>query len=63
MDEIVRENEPVPTNLEEIGKWWFVDIVLNVKETMLDSMNKRARSMGSWVREFCYFFLFLDGQG
>lgn len=48
MDERVRENEPVPTNLEEIGKWWSVDIVLNVKET-LDSMNKRARSMGSWV--------------
>uniref|UniRef100_A0A5B6ZSI0 Iridoid synthase n=1 Tax=Davidia involucrata TaxID=16924 RepID=A0A5B6ZSI0_DAVIN len=38
-DEIVREKELVPTKLEEVGIWWFVDITLS-GEAMLDSMNK-----------------------
>lgn len=36
---IVAEKELVPTKLEEIGGWWFVDLVLSGKG-MLDSMNK-----------------------
>ncbi|XP_059447658.1 3-oxo-Delta(4,5)-steroid 5-beta-reductase-like [Corylus avellana] len=38
-EEIVREKGLVPTNLEEIGAWWFVDEVLG-GESFLDSMNK-----------------------
>ncbi|ONK64776.1 uncharacterized protein A4U43_C07F29790 [Asparagus officinalis] len=39
-DEIVRENELLPTKLEEVGSWGFVDAVLNVEESHLGSMNK-----------------------
>ncbi|CAK9180137.1 unnamed protein product [Ilex paraguariensis] len=38
-DEIVRENGLVPTKLEEIGAWWFADLILST-EGMLSSMNK-----------------------
>lgn len=38
-EEIVRENGLVPTKLEEVGNWWFVDMILGV-ELLLDSMNK-----------------------
>ncbi|KAI5314786.1 hypothetical protein L3X38_043962 [Prunus dulcis] len=38
-DEIVRENGLVPTKLEEIGNWWFVDVMFGV-ESSVDSMNK-----------------------
>uniref|UniRef100_A0A7C9CNM2 PRISE-like Rossmann-fold domain-containing protein n=1 Tax=Opuntia streptacantha TaxID=393608 RepID=A0A7C9CNM2_OPUST len=38
-EEIVRENGLVPTKLEEVGNWWFVDMVLG-GECLLDSMNK-----------------------
>ncbi|VFQ68386.1 unnamed protein product [Cuscuta campestris] len=38
-DEIVRENGLVPTKLEEVGQWWFVDFVLSI-ECPLDTMNK-----------------------
>ncbi|KAH0977872.1 hypothetical protein GBA52_027591 [Prunus armeniaca] len=38
-DEIVRENGLVPTKLEEIGNWWFVDVIFGV-ESSVDSMNK-----------------------
>ncbi|KAK9270136.1 hypothetical protein L1049_025712 [Liquidambar formosana] len=38
-DEIVRENQLVPTKLEEVGGWWFADTMLGI-EAMLDSMNK-----------------------
>uniref|UniRef100_A0A5B7BXS8 Iridoid synthase n=2 Tax=Davidia involucrata TaxID=16924 RepID=A0A5B7BXS8_DAVIN len=38
-DEIVREKELVPTKLEEVGLWWFVDLMLG-GEALLDSMNK-----------------------
>ncbi|KAF8410162.1 hypothetical protein HHK36_002684 [Tetracentron sinense] len=39
-DEIVRENELLPTKLEEVGVWWFADIVLGNKVSQLSSMNK-----------------------
>ena len=38
-EEIVREKGLVPTKLEDVGAWWFVDVVLG-SETLLDSMNK-----------------------
>ena len=38
-EEIVREKGLVPTKLEDVGSWWFVDVVLG-SETLLDSMNK-----------------------
>lgn len=38
-DEIVREKDLLPTKLEEVGVWWFADVVLGF-ETPLDSMNK-----------------------
>ncbi|KAK9287499.1 hypothetical protein L1049_015920 [Liquidambar formosana] len=38
-DEIVKEKGLVPTKLEEVGTWWFADVVLST-ESVLDSMNK-----------------------
>ncbi|KAL5561342.1 hypothetical protein UlMin_031089 [Ulmus minor] len=38
-DEIVKEKGLVPTKLEEVGNWWYVDVVLG-HESCLDSMNK-----------------------
>ena len=38
-DEIVREKGLVPTKLEEVGQWWFADVVLSAGSS-LDSMNK-----------------------
>lgn len=38
-DEIVKENGLVASKLEEIGGWWFADIVLS-GECPLDNMNK-----------------------
>ncbi|KAL8097248.1 (S)-8-oxocitronellyl enol synthase ISY1-like [Apium graveolens] len=38
-DEIVKQNNLVPTKLEDIGLWWFVDYILGV-EYPLDTMNK-----------------------
>ncbi|PRQ22798.1 putative 3-oxo-5-beta-steroid 4-dehydrogenase [Rosa chinensis] len=38
-DEIVREHGLVPTKLEEVGNWWFLDIMFQVDSTV-DSMNK-----------------------
>lgn len=38
-DEIVRENQLEPTKLEDVGLWWFADIILG-GESVLDSMNK-----------------------
>lgn len=38
-EEIVRENQLLPTKLNEVGLWWFVDLVLG-GEAGLDSMNK-----------------------
>lgn len=38
-DEIVREKGLVPTKLEEVGVWWFADVVLQYP-CLLDTMNK-----------------------
>ncbi|XP_049401462.1 (S)-8-oxocitronellyl enol synthase ISY1-like [Solanum stenotomum] len=38
-DGIVKENGLVESKLEDIGGWWFVDLVLN-EECPLDTMNK-----------------------
>nr|XP_043619478.1 3-oxo-Delta(4,5)-steroid 5-beta-reductase-like [Erigeron canadensis] len=38
-DAIVTENELLPTKLEQVGGWWFVDLILS-NEGMLDIMNK-----------------------
>lgn len=38
-DEIVRQNGLVPTKLENVGNWWFLDIIFRLDST-LDSMNK-----------------------
>ncbi|KAF3967850.1 hypothetical protein CMV_008200 [Castanea mollissima] len=38
-DEIVRENKLQPTKLEEVGAWWFADLMLKGGD-FVDSMNK-----------------------
>lgn len=38
-DEIVKEKGLLGNKLEEVGVWWFVDVVLG-NEGMLDVMNK-----------------------
>ncbi|KAM7479126.1 hypothetical protein LguiA_027339 [Lonicera macranthoides] len=38
-DEIVKEKGLLPTKLEDVGVWWFVDVILS-SEGMLDTMNK-----------------------
>ncbi|RAL41836.1 hypothetical protein DM860_009018 [Cuscuta australis] len=38
-DEIVKKHELIPTKLEEIGVWWFVDLILG-GGCPLDTMNK-----------------------
>lgn len=39
-EEIVRENELVPTTLEEVANWTYADAVLGVELEHLDNMNK-----------------------
>ncbi|XP_059454907.1 3-oxo-Delta(4,5)-steroid 5-beta-reductase-like [Corylus avellana] len=38
-EEIVRENHLQPTKLEDVGVWWFADMIL-VRGDFLDSINK-----------------------
>ncbi|KAK9286938.1 hypothetical protein L1049_015346 [Liquidambar formosana] len=38
-DEIVRENGLAPNKLEEVGVWWFADVIMTT-DSVLDSMNK-----------------------
>ncbi|KAJ6344780.1 hypothetical protein OIU76_006328 [Salix suchowensis] len=38
-EEIVRENQLLPTKLEEVGAWWFVDLIFG-GEVAIPSMNK-----------------------
>ncbi|KZV22264.1 steroid 5beta-reductase [Dorcoceras hygrometricum] len=38
-DQIVRDNGLTPTKLEDVGNWWFSDLVLS-SEGLLDTMNK-----------------------
>eukprot|EP01018_Ginkgo_biloba_P015825 Gb_22743 [translate_table: standard] len=39
-DAIVKENKLCPTKLEEVGNWWFADIILNSPIEYANSMNK-----------------------
>ncbi|KAG9440275.1 hypothetical protein H6P81_020440 [Aristolochia fimbriata] len=39
-EEMVRENGLTETRLEEVGNWWFMDGILNLNDSYLDSMNK-----------------------
>ncbi|WOK92333.1 3-oxo-Delta(4,5)-steroid 5-beta-reductase-like [Canna indica] len=39
-EEIVRDNELVPTALKEVGKWSYADAVLGVEFEHMDNMNK-----------------------
>lgn len=59
-EEVVKENELVETKLEEVGNWWFLDLILGVDFAHLDSMNKSKEhgflgfrntfnSFNSWV--------------
>ncbi|KAM3710277.1 hypothetical protein ACJW31_01G016900 [Castanea mollissima] len=41
-DKIVRENQLQPTKLEEVGVWWFVDVILKGGD-YVDSMNKSKK--------------------
>uniref|UniRef100_A0A453GSQ6 PRISE-like Rossmann-fold domain-containing protein n=3 Tax=Triticinae TaxID=1648030 RepID=A0A453GSQ6_AEGTS len=58
--EILRENELITTELQEIANWWFVDAMFNVEIEHLDSMNKSkehgflgfrntANSFNAWI--------------
>ena len=38
-EEIVREKELLPTKLEDVAQWWFIDLVLG-GESLLNCMNK-----------------------
>ncbi|KNA09809.1 hypothetical protein SOVF_150210 [Spinacia oleracea] len=38
-DEIVQEKDLLPTKLEEVGTWWYVDSILRSSEAVLDSNN------------------------
>ena len=38
-EEIVKENQLQETRMEEVGIWWFVDMMLSA-EVLLSSMNK-----------------------
>lgn len=60
-EEIVRENGLQNTKLEEVGDWWFAEIMLGV-ENVLDSMNKAKehgflgfrnseKSFRSWIEK------------
>ena len=43
---IVREKELLPTKLEDVAHWWFIDLVLG-GESLLNSMNKsKERFLG-----------------
>ncbi|GLJ25473.1 hypothetical protein SUGI_0487670 [Cryptomeria japonica] len=39
-DAIVKENNLLPTKVEEVGNWWFADHVLNAPFECANSMNK-----------------------
>lgn len=43
-EEIVAEHDLIPTKLEDVGNWWFVDLVLNTPFTSVSSMNKSKES-------------------
>ncbi|XP_072990019.1 3-oxo-Delta(4,5)-steroid 5-beta-reductase [Typha latifolia] len=59
-EEMVKEYELVPVRLDEVGNWWYADIMFNVEGEHLDSMNKSkehgflgfrntVNSFSSWI--------------
>ncbi|CAN1776177.1 (S)-8-oxocitronellyl enol synthase CYC2 [Linum perenne] len=38
-EEIVKQNQLEPTRLDDVGNWWFVDVIFS-QEAVLSSMNK-----------------------
>eukprot|EP00253_Pinus_taeda_P031333 PITA_31333 len=59
-DAIVRENKLRPTKIEEVGNWWFADLMLNRPLASVLSMNKSKEygffgfrntetSLGQWI--------------
>lgn len=68
-DEIIKENDLLPTKLEEVATWWFVDCMMGY-EGAVDSMNKSKEhdflgfrntknSLGSWIDKMKPIGLFL----
>ncbi|KAJ1296638.1 hypothetical protein BS78_01G317500 [Paspalum vaginatum] len=64
--EIVRENELIATELDEITNWWFVDAVLGYDKEHLDTMNKSkehgflgfrntVNSFNTWIEKLKVF--------
>eukprot|EP00249_Psilotum_nudum_P005877 c19296_g1_i1 orf=324-1505(+) len=39
-DAIVANNGLLPTKLEEVGNWWFADLMLDIPRSVVSSMNK-----------------------
>ncbi|XP_042494241.1 (S)-8-oxocitronellyl enol synthase ISY1 [Macadamia integrifolia] len=67
-DEIVKENNLLPTKLEDVGIWWFADFTLGAPESFLSSMNKSkehgfvgfrntTKSFVSWIDKMKAFKL------
>lgn len=54
-DEIVKEKDLTPTKLEEVGNWWFVDLLLS-HETPLASMNKSRKHEFLGFRDSIKYF-------
>lgn len=54
-DKIVREKDLLPTKLEEVGNWWFVDLLLS-HETPLASMNKSRKHEFLGFRDSIKYF-------
>lgn len=44
-DAIVAKHGLIPTKLEEVGTWWFLDIILNMPRSFASSMN-RSKELG-----------------
>ncbi|WVZ57343.1 hypothetical protein U9M48_007737 [Paspalum notatum var. saurae] len=64
--EIVRENELIATELDEITNWWFVDAIFGYEKEHLDTMNKSkehgflgfrntANSFNTWIEKLKVF--------
>ncbi|KAJ6812017.1 3-oxo-Delta(4,5)-steroid 5-beta-reductase [Iris pallida] len=57
-EEIVKENELLPTKLGEVGRWGLVDEVFNAEACCLDSMNKSKEHGFLGFRNSVYSFTY-----
>ncbi|XP_058069977.1 (S)-8-oxocitronellyl enol synthase ISY1-like [Magnolia sinica] len=55
-EQIVIEKDLLPTKVEEVGIWWFVDLCFNVPESFLASMNKSKEHGFLGFRNSTYSF-------